>query len=210
MLYICGGNVGRFQQVIRAAGAAALICAAIMAATRLSAAQPRASTTRPRPAPATRPVLQPPVRINAGSETATVDSNGLTWLADQGFEGGDQVARGSIPIENTSTPELYRTEHFNMDSFTLKVPDGVYTVRCHFCETYPAVTGAGQRVFDMEVQGTRVAELDVLREAGGARRALIKTFENVQVSNGAIEIVFIPRRGQSPMINAIEILPAGG
>jgi hypothetical protein len=160
-------------------------------------------TSRPTSQP---PILQPPVRINAGADHPIVDALGTAWLADQDFEGGDTVDRGDIEIANTRTPEIYRTEHFNMDNYTLNLPNGTYTVKLHFCETFPAASVPHGRVFDVHVQDRELAKLDVFVEAGGARKALVKTFDDVKVTDGTLSIVFIPQV-QSAEINAIEVLP---
>jgi len=53
-----------------------------------------------------------------------------------------------------------------------------YTVRLHFAE--PDLIEEGDRVFDVALQGKTVLEdFDIVREAGGPNRALVKTFRNV-------------------------------
>ena len=49
---------------------------------------------------------------------------------------------------------MYRTEHYDMTSFSENVPNGKYTVKLHFAETYEDITGAGERVFSFNVGGT--------------------------------------------------------
>ena len=49
-----------------------------------------------------------------------------------------------MPIANTKDPSLYRTEHYDMTSFSENVPNGKYTVKLHFAETYEGITGAGR------------------------------------------------------------------
>lgn len=143
-------------------------------------------------------------RVNAGAAAQWADNKGNVWLPDKGFVGGDTVDRGNIPIGNTDTPEIYRTEHYSMKSFSWAVPNGKYVVKLHFCETYDGITGAGQRVFDVDVEGVALKDIDVFAQAGGARRALVKTVE-VTVNDGKLDITFTPKT-QNPEINAIEIL----
>ena len=53
-----------------------------------------------------------------------------------------------------------------------------YTVRLHFAE--PDDVRAGQRVFDVALQGEVVApDVDIFKEAGGRNRALVKEFRDV-------------------------------
>jgi hypothetical protein len=210
--------------------------AAVLAVVALSGCQsesPSAATATPAPAPAAaapanaptpaqdaaaaapaaaaasativNPVA-PPVRIKAGRDTSLTDADGNTWLPDQGFDGGEVVDRGDIQITNTTSPDIYRTEHWGMDAFTYPVPNGKYTVKLHFCETYEGITGAGDRVFSFNVQGQEFKDFDVWAKAGGALHPYVQTV-NVEVTDGKLHITFTPNV-ENPEINGIEILPA--
>ena len=93
------------------------------------------------------------IRIKAGSSEPVKDAEGNVWQAEKGIEGGQTIARPDIQIANTKTPELYRSEHYSMDSFTWSVPNGNYVVKLYFAETFEGITGPGQRVFSFKVQG---------------------------------------------------------
>ena len=162
------------------------------------------------PAPAT--VAESPsdlkvIRIDAGSSTSYTDSAGNVWLPDQGFADGDTVDRGDdVQIANTKDPAIYRTEHYDMTSFSQKVPNGKYTVKLHFAETFDDITAAGQRVFNFNVGGHEFKDFDVFAKAGGAKRADVESAD-VEVTNGKLDITFTANV-QSPEINGIEIIPA--
>lgn len=158
-------------------------------------------------APATPPgSASKAIRIDAGSDTNYVDSEGNVWLADQGFADGEVTARDAdAQIANTKDPAIYRTEHYDMTSFSQNVPNGKYTVKLHFAETYEEITGAGQRVFSFNVGGQEFKDFDVYVKAGGAERADIETVA-VDVTNGVLNVTFTPNL-QSPEINGIEIIP---
>jgi len=65
-----------------------------------------------------------------------------------------------------------------------------YTVRLHFAE--PDDVQPGERVFNISLQGkTAVASLDVVKEAGGRHRALVKEFSGVRVGDD-LTIRFAP------------------
>ena len=149
------------------------------------------------------------IRIDAGSDTNYVDSQGNTWLADQGFADGEVVTRDAdLPVANTKDPALYRTEHYDMTSFSQNVPNGKYTVKLHFAETYEGVTGPGERVFSFNVGGqNEFKDFDVWVKAGGPQRAYDVTVDNVDVTDGKLAITFTGNV-QSPEINGIEITPA--
>lgn len=165
-----------------------------------AAVAPAAAAATPESAPKA-------IRIDAGSDTNYVDSEGNVWLADQGFADGEVTARdGDLPIANTKDPVIYRTEHYDMTSFSQNVPNGKYTVKLHFAETYEEITGAGQRVFSFNVGGQEFKDFDVYVKAGGAERADIETVA-VDVTNGVLNVTFTPNI-QSPEINGIEIIPS--
>ncbi len=149
------------------------------------------------------------VRIRAGSEQPYKDSKGNKWLGDVeskdgGFEGGSTIERPELKIENTKDPDIYRAEHYSMDSFWWKVPNGKYTVRLHFCETFEGIGGPGDRVFGFKVQDKEFKDFDVWKVAGGPQRPYIETV-NVTVTDGKLKIAFIPKI-ENPQINGIEII----
>jgi len=164
----------------------------------------------PAPAPATTaeaPSMSKAIRIDAGSAAPYTDSAGNSWLPDQGFADGETVDRGEdVQIDNTKDPAIYRTEHYGMTAFSQKLPDGKYTVKLHFAETYDGVTASGQRVFSFNVGGHEFKDFDVFAKAGGARRAYIETV-NVEITGGKLDITFTSGV-DNPEINGIEIYPA--
>lgn len=158
------------------------------------------------PMPATPTPSAGLIRVNAGAAAPLTDAGGLQWQADQGFAGGDVIERPDLAIANTQAPELYRSEHYAMDSFSRKVPNGKYVVKLHFCETYEGITGPGERVFSFDVEGTAFKDFDVWKKAGGFARAYVESVP-VEVTDGQLDIKFTPNI-ENPQINAIEILPA--
>lgn len=147
------------------------------------------------------------IRIRAGTTEKHTDENGLVWLADQGFDGGDTLDRGEIAIANTKTPSLYRSERYSMSRFTHALANGKYTVKLHFAETYDGIAGVGNRVFTFNVEGKEFKDFDVTAKAGGDFKAYVETVE-VEVKDGKLDIGFTPQV-ENPEINAIEIIPAG-
>ncbi len=117
----------------------------------------------------------PTIRMRAGSTTPFKDHEGNAWLPDAttkegGFDGGETIDRpDDMEIQNTKDPGLYRSEHYSMDSFTYKVPNGKYVVKLHFAETYDGVGGPGDRVFSFKVQDKDFKNFDIWKKAGGAK-----------------------------------------
>lgn len=147
------------------------------------------------------------IRIRAGVSESLKDEAGNVWQADAGFSGGDTIERGAITIKNTAIPSLYRAERYSMSSFTWKLPNGKYTVKLHFCETFEEISGAGQRVFSFNVEGKEFKNFDVTAKAGGTQTAYVETVE-VEIADGKLDISFT-HQIENPEINGIEIIPAG-
>ena len=141
-----------------------------------------------------------PIRINCGGWAAAPD-----WVADTGFSGGTAYST-TQPISGmpAGVPlDVYQTERCGAAvSYSLpNIPDGVYTVRLHFAELEDKQPG--QRVFDMRLQGRLVApSLDIVREAGGPRRLLTKTFQVTPDQELVLE--FLPQAG-TPLLNGLEL-----
>ena len=198
-----------------APAAAAAPAATVAPATAAAPTTPVAATpvVTPSPAPAaatptTAPAaMPPPVHIKAGLAGSLTNEDGVVWIADQGFADGDTVERDAdLPIANTKNPALYRTERYGMTAFSYPVPNGKYIVKLHFAETFDGITGAGERVFSFNVEGTDFKDFDVFVKAGGSQRAYIETVP-VEVTDGKLDIAFTANV-QSPEINGIEIIPA--
>ena len=146
------------------------------------------------------------IRIKAGLFEPFTDSSGNVWLPDQGFEGGDTIDRDpSIEIAGTKDPALFLSEHYAMDSFSWKIPNGKYIVKLYFAETFDGIYGPGERVFSFNVQGHEFKDFDIWEKSGGPNRAYIETVP-VEVTNGEFRIDFTSQI-ENPMINAIEIIP---
>jgi enterochelin esterase-like enzyme len=156
------------------------------------------------PAPAAPGVKT--LRIKAGRSTPFTDSSGNVWLPEQGFEGGATIDRDpAAVIANTKDPALFLNEHYSMDSFSCKLPNGRHLAKLYFAETFEGITGPGQRVFSFNVQGREFKDFDIWVKAGGPNRAYVETVP-VEVTNGEFRIVFTSQV-ENPEINAIEIIP---
>jgi hypothetical protein len=175
---------------------------------KTSATQTSAAPNAPAAAPtASAPaVMQGVIRIKAGSSSPFTDSSGNVWQADQGFSGGDVIDRDpGTAIANTKDPGLFLSEHYGMDGFSRNVPNGKYTAKLYFAETFDGVTGPGQRVFSFNVQGREFKDFDVWVKAGGSNRAYVEVVP-VEVSDGKFKITFASNV-ENPEINALELIP---
>jgi outer membrane protein assembly factor BamB len=80
-----------------------------------------------------------------------------------------------------------------------------YTLRLHFME--PEDLAAGRRLFDVVIQDRRLIRgLDIAREAGGARKLLVREIKGVRVRDKLV-LEFKPRkRGYGAVISGIEAI----
>ena len=148
-------------------------------------------------------------RINCGAPEDLTDSRGNLWLADQiytgfnayGCEYGTFVSRGEITVKNTGVPEIFTTEAYGTQMFyQIPLPDGRYTVKIHFAETYEPNRENG-RIFHLQVGGTSRKNLNPVQLGGGFQAAASASWEHVNVKRGWLTI----KAGGNPAINGIEI-----
>jgi beta-glucanase (GH16 family) len=161
----------------------------------------------PTPTPTNTPTpVKAPLRIEAGGSANFTDTSGNVWSAsaDTSYAlGGGTVDRGAVAIANTDNDKIYQTERWGVARYDIPVSSGSYTVKLHFAETW--LSGAGQRVFDVNVEGQALNGLDVFAQAGGKNIALVKTFNNVAVSDGVLTITFT-KGTEATIINGVEVL----
>jgi len=87
--------------------------------------------------------------------SAYLKGQGLKWIAASGCKGAKSITINSLR-------------------------NGAYTVRLHFAE--PDEIGPEQRVLDIALQGREVLkDFDIVREAGGPHRAVVKEYTGVKV-----------------------------
>lgn len=154
------------------------------------------------------------IRINTGGDQIT-GPGGEIFIEDEYFNSGSQYVK-AVDVAGTDDDVLYQSERYtnNKGSFGYEIPvaiSGEYDIRLHFAEIFFGVDanqldkGAGSRVFDVVIEGQEVlSNFDILAETDPAT-ALVKDFDNVNVSDGFVSIYF---NGivQSPKVNGIEIL----
>ncbi len=191
----------------KSAGQPAPAPAPVTSVAPAAPAAPTAPTAAPAPAPTPQVTL--PIRIQAAASEAFTDKNGNKWAAATGFADGETIERPDITVAVGAGDDqkIYQSERYSMTKFTQALPNGKYTVKLHFCETFEGISGPGERVFSYKVQDNpEVKDLDVFAKAGGALKAYIAT-ETVNVTNGMLTITFTPNI-ENPQINGIEILKA--
>jgi Malectin domain len=150
-------------------------------------------------------------RQNAGGPDV-VDAVGSTWVTDRayttadtfGFIGGTTTTTAAA-IGGTVDDPLYRTNRSgSLFSYRFDVPAGEYTVLLKFAETDPTISAAGQRVFNVFAESTRVLSgVDIFAETG-ANTALDKSF-SATVQDGALGIRFAAI-SRTATVSAIQVI----
>jgi hypothetical protein len=81
-------------------------------------------------------------------------------------------------------------------------PPASYTVRLYFAEPEQGAK-AGDRVFSVKLQGqTVLGDFDIVREAAGPRRTVVKEFKRVQVGD-ALSLELTAKTGR-PLVCGME------
>lgn len=151
------------------------------------------------------PPLPPPVRINTGGGTAG------NFLADAYFSGGI-AATYTNAIDTSLIPApvppqaVLQSERYGVMTYSLPlfVPNSRHTVALYFVENY--ATAAGQRRFNVGINGTQVlSNFDVYAAAGARRKAVERVFSTVANASGTIVIQFSAGSANNPEINGIAV-----
>ncbi|MBI5818961.1 MAG: PQQ-binding-like beta-propeller repeat protein [Verrucomicrobia bacterium] len=122
------------------------------------------------------------------ADTVRVEGTRNPWLYTFGVCG---VGRCEVPLLNTGDGT------------------GLYTVRLGFAEM--GDRKPGERVFDIAIQGKLLLkDFDVVKEAGGPRKAIVKEFKGVAV-NDNLTIEFLPKLRQptpeqAPILQTMEVV----
>ncbi|SDL10100.1 Por secretion system C-terminal sorting domain-containing protein [Catalinimonas alkaloidigena] len=149
------------------------------------------------------------LRLNAGGPT--VNFSGETYTTDAGT--GYYTSDHTYSNTGLNLPALYQTERGSTAdqgtlSYAIPVPNGQYTVRTHHAELYFGHNGpaaqAGQRVFDISLEGTLVDnDLDLFTVSGGA--PVVRTFSNVSVADGVLNLT-MQASANRPTLAGLEIV----
>jgi len=154
------------------------------------------------------------LRVNCGAVEPYTDKAGNIWQPDQtleegktwGAEDGMTVDRGELKIAGTDVAKVYETERYMVSAYKFKVPNGKYTVRMHFAETYAGIGGEGERVFSVTINGETVAkDIDPFKDGGGLEKPVVKEVKGVTIAKEELVIGFV-MNVENPEINGIEII----
>lgn len=117
------------------------------------------------------------------NHSSRIDEDELPWVAASGVEGIEQL---SVGLGRSDKPRQF-------------------TVRIFFVEPDVSV-GVGQRVFDVEIQGQKVAaRLDVEERSGGPLRSFVSTHKGISVDD-QLRISLTSHTDRLPVLCGVEIV----
>ncbi|MGF1520815.1 MAG: Calx-beta domain-containing protein [Leptolyngbyaceae cyanobacterium] len=168
-------------------------------------------------------------RINVGGEAVTALDGLLDWSEDTSANpspfrignGGNNVftSGATIDFSDPSLPEaaqietLFQSERFDPGAaptmqWELPVDPGTEVeVRLYFAELFSGITGAGQRVFDVALEGTVPTAFDDIDPFGatGQLNTASVFSATTTVTDGSVSLEFL-NNIQNPALKAVEIL----
>lgn len=168
-----------------------------------------AATLTPTPTHTATPTstISPSTRdiyIRCGSSSEYIDDEGRTWAGDSGlFSGTTQTFTSAAAIGGTLDDALYQTERNGTNfGYNIPVSNGTYDVVLHFAETF--WTQAGQRAFDVALEGApQLQNFDLFAQSGATNVAYAQEF-SVTVNDGVLNISFLASVDRAK-ISGIEI-----
>ncbi|GKV00987.1 hypothetical protein SLEP1_g13590 [Rubroshorea leprosula] len=168
-------------------------------------------------------ILRTAARLTFGTSKARFDEDysGDHWGGDRYWSpirnNADHTLATDHRIKQASDapnfyPEaLYQTAVVSSDSqpgltYTMDVdPNRKYSIWLHFAEIDDRVTGIGQRVFDISINGhPEFQDIDVVKMSGDRYTALVLN-TTVAVNGRTLSINLQPKNGGSAIINTIEV-----
>jgi beta-galactosidase len=147
--------------------------------------------------------------VNVGSP-AEFAGDGVIWEGDQPYEPGSfgyiggeaKMFTKDLPITGSRETPLYYTYRTGIDGYRMDVPDGDYDVELRFTE--PLALAAGDRVFEVSINGHVVAPRLDLAAQDGVARAVPITFDARAENGKGITVLFHSIHGE-PILNAIRV-----
>jgi beta-galactosidase len=151
------------------------------------------------------------VRIKAGDISGYVSRDGQRYGSDTYFIGGKGkgVNPPGKPVGDrvhivADDADLYGTFREGEFSYRVPVPSGRYRVIVKFVE--PVASAVGERIFDVNVNGTTaLTGFDVFAAAGGRLKGVDRTFETT-ANDDFLLIAFRARTGAA-LVSALSVTP---
>ncbi len=159
-------------------------------------------------------------RLNGGGPAIDGGDGQLPWSTDETYvSAGTRLfsTTATISVDSTvptNTPlALFQTERYDPPggqemSYEIPVQVGApLEVRLYFAEIYDAITGPGQRVFDVDIEGARVLEDFDIYATVGPNKGTMRSF--ITSSDDGFLTILFHHKIENPKISAIEVAVLG-
>ncbi|MCF0053448.1 Ig-like domain-containing protein [Dyadobacter sp. LJ53] len=142
-----------------------------------------------------------------GHFVADSPQSGYQWTTST------QTAIDLTGVSNPAPADVYRSQrhsgHPLIYSYGNLVPNGLYVVRLHFAEITGTIT-AGKRKFNVtatSVADTLLKNFDIVAQAGGRYKGIVREFSVRSNASGVLNIVFRPIPNfEFPVVSGIEVV----
>lgn len=130
--------------------------------------------------------------------------------SDQSISAENKIAQASI-APNFYPEKLYQSAIVSTDrqpdlSYQMEVdPNKNYSIWLHFAEIDPRISGEGERIFDILLNGDiAFKDVDILQVTGKHNTALVLN-KTVAVNGRTLTVTLRPSNGSHAIINALEV-----
>jgi CubicO group peptidase (beta-lactamase class C family) len=155
---------------------------------------------------------RPVSRINAGgSQVFAAGAMGPEFASDRSYTGNTSVETGSgsvstVGVLHATQAAVYEDARVG-DDFTYTIdsfpPNSTNTVRLHFCDR--TFSAAGQRQFNVKINGVQLLTNFDLALAGGLNKAVVHEFSVKASSTGTYAIQFL-RGNNKATVSGLEVV----
>ncbi len=153
-------------------------------------------------------------RVSGGDPANVTNCDGGLWLADAAYAfgafgysgGGNGYVANSISGVCAGAQPLYQRERYSTSSggffYEFDCPEGIYETTLLEAETY--WSGAGEREFNVFIQGRQVlTNFDIYAAAGGQNIPVSLVFTNA-VTNSQLQISFTPGAADNARVSGVQ------
>lgn len=153
-----------------------------------------------------------------GGSTVSINAGGSavgTFLADTYYSGGSTFSTAnaidtSLITGDVPPASVFQTERYGELTYTIpnRTPGAAQTVALYFQESF--WSAAGERTFDVAINGATVlSAFDIFDAAGGANKAIARTFSTTADDSGQVVIRLIRSGPDQPKICGITVTGDG-
>ena len=150
------------------------------------------------------------IAVPANAQAAT--TNGIAWSVNTGNQSTHNIAGRDASVPAYAPQALFDQEKWDPSAapelqYSIDLPNGAYLVRLYMGNGFGGTSGAGTRVFDINIEGVLVEnDLDLSATLGHQVGGMFEY--PVTLSDGQLNIEWL-RQVENPLVNAVEILAVG-